>query len=481
MSDRLQQFYSYVEENQDIFVKSLREWVEIPSVSGWSETRKDTIHMVKFVGKQLEALGATIEIADNPLKEQKTPDGQMIPLPPIILGHYGSDPAKKTVCVYGHLDVQPAKVSDGWDTDPFKLIEKDGKLYGRGSTDDKGPVLAWLKVIESFQKLNIEMPVNLKFCFEGMEENGSVGLDELIIERKNTFFKDVDYVCISDNYWLGKTTPCITYGLRGCAYFFAELTCADQDLHSGVFGGSVHEAMIDLSHLFSKLVDQKGNILIPGVNELVKPMTVEEDQLYDQIDFQPEVYARDVGCERLLHHGDNVKKDTLQHRWRYPSLSIHGIEGSFDEAGSKTVIPKKVIGKFSVRLVPYQTPDAIEVLVENFCNKVHKESGSPNKLKVSCQHSGKPWVCDPNHPHFVAGKKALKRVFGIEPDMTREGCSIPIAISMEEATGKNVMLLPIGACDDGAHSQNEKINRSNFVKGIEVFGAYLDEVSKITE
>jgi len=239
--------------------------------------------------------------------------------------------------------------------------------------------------------------------------------------------------------------------------------------------------MIDLSHLFSKLVDQKGNILIPGVNELVKPMTVEEDQLYDQIDFQPEVYARDVGCERLLHHGDNVKKDTLQHRWRYPSLSIHGIEGSFDEAGSKTVIPKKVIGKFSVRLVPYQTPDAIEVLVENFCNKVHKESGSPNKLKVSCQHSGKPWVCDPNHPHFVAGKKALKRVFGIEPDMTREGCSIPIAISMEEATGKNVMLLPIGACDDGAHSQNEKINRSNFVKGIEVFGAYLDEVSKITE
>jgi len=481
MAGKLQPFFDYVDNNQDEFVESLREWVEIPSVSGWPDKRDETIYMVKFVAKQLEALGATIEIADNPLKEQKTPDGQMIPLPPIILGHYGSDPAKKTVCVYGHLDVQPAKVSDGWDTDPFKLIEKDGKLYGRGSTDDKGPVLAWLKVIESFQKLNIEMPVNIKFCFEGMEESGSEGLDELIIERKDTFFKDVDYICISDNYWLGKTTPCITYGLRGISYFFAEFTCADQDLHSGVFGGSVHEAMIDLSHLFSKLVDQKGHILIPGVNELVKPMTAEEDAIYDPINFDPKVYAEDIGCDKLLHDGDNVKKDTLQHRWRYPSLSIHGVEGSFDGAGCKTVIPKKVIGKFSVRLVPHQTPDAVNVLVENYCHKVHAESGSSSKLKITSQHGGKPWLSDPNHPHYVAGKKAIERVFGFKPDMTREGGSIPVTLSFQEATGKNVMLLPIGACDDGAHSQNEKINRSNFIKGIMVLGTYLDEVSNITE
>lgn len=141
--------------------------------------------------------------------------------------------------MYGHLDVQPALIEDGWDSEPFELVERDGKLFGRGSTDDKGPVLCWLHAIEGFQKLGIEIPVNVKFIFEGMEESGSEGLDELLFARKDTFLADVDYVCISDNYWLGKEKPCITYGLRGVCYFFIEVQCADKDLHSGVFGGTV--------------------------------------------------------------------------------------------------------------------------------------------------------------------------------------------------------------------------------------------------
>lgn len=479
MADSLKEFYTYVNNNQESYVQTLREWVEIPSVSAWADNRGEVIKMVKHVAKQLENLGATIELCDNPLKEQTSPEGKVIPLPPIILGHLGSDPSKKTVCVYGHLDVQPAKLSDGWDTEPFKLIEKDGKLYGRGSTDDKGPVLAWLKAIEAFQALKIDIPVNIKFCFEGMEEYGSDGLDELIDARKDTFFKGVDFVCISDNYWLGKKTPCITYGLRGICYFFAEMTCAKQDLHSGVFGGSVHEAMIDLVHLFSKLVDQKGRILIPGVNELVRPLTDEEDKLYDNIDFDTDEYATDVGCDKLLHDGPHVKKHTLQHRWRYPSLSVHGVEGAFDGPGCKTVIPRKVIGKFSIRLVPDQTPDAVATLVKNYCDKVHAESGSPNKLRIVNEHGGKPWLSDPSHPHYQAGRNAMRRVFGIEPDFTREGGSIPVTLSMQTATGKSVMLLPIGSSDDGAHSQNEKINKTNFVEGIKVLGAYLDELAKV--
>lgn len=479
MSDDLTNFFNYVDAHQSEYVQTLREWVEIPSVSGWPDHRHHVIDMVKYVAKDLENLGATIEICDNPKGKQKTPDNTEIDLPPIILGNLGADPAKKTVCVYGHLDVQPALVSDGWSYEPFKLTEDDGKLYGRGSTDDKGPVLCWLKVIEAYQALKRDIPVNLKFCFEAMEESGSEGFDELIELRKNTFFADVDYVCISDNYWLGKKKPCITYGLRGIVYFMAEMECATQDLHSGVFGGSVHEAMIDLVHLFSKLVDQKGKILIPGVNELVMPMTDTEDKTYESIDFDPEDYAKDIGTERLLHHGENVKKLTLQHRWRYPSLSIHGVEGAFAEPGCKTVIPKKVIGKFSIRLVPDQTPDAVETLVRNYCNKVHAESGSPNKLRVTNEHGGAPWVSDFTHPHYEAGRAAMKKVFNVEPDMTREGGSIPVTLSMQNATGKSVMLLPIGACDDGAHSQNEKLNKTNFFNGIKVLGAYLEEVAKI--
>ncbi|KAI2587288.1 carnosine dipeptidase 2, partial [Homo sapiens] len=153
------------------------------------------------------------------------PDGSEIPLPPILLGRLGSDPQKKTVCIYGHLDVQPAALEDGWDSEPFTLVERDGKLYGRGSTDDKGPVAGWINALEAYQKTGQEIPVNVRFCLEGMEESGSEGLDELIFARKDTFFKDVDYVCISDNYWLGKKKPCITYGLRGICYFFIEVEC----------------------------------------------------------------------------------------------------------------------------------------------------------------------------------------------------------------------------------------------------------------
>lgn len=149
------------------------------------------------------------------------------------------DPTKKTVCVYGHLDVQPALKEDGWDTEPFVMTEKDGKLYGRGTTDDKGPVLGWIHAIEGFQALGIPLPVNVKFVFEGMEENGSIGLAPLLFARKDDFLKTVDYVCVSDNYWLGKEKPCVTYGLRGVCYFGVEIEGASSDLHSGVFGGNV--------------------------------------------------------------------------------------------------------------------------------------------------------------------------------------------------------------------------------------------------
>lgn len=137
------------------------------------------------------------------------------------------------------MDVQPALIEDGWDTEPFILTEKDGKLYGRGASDDKGPVLCWIHAIEGFQALNIPLPVNVKFIFEGMEESGSEGLHDLLFSRKDDFLSDVDYVCISDNYWLGKDKPCVTYGLRGVCYFFVEIQCATKDLHSGVFGGNV--------------------------------------------------------------------------------------------------------------------------------------------------------------------------------------------------------------------------------------------------
>ncbi|XP_071957141.1 cytosolic non-specific dipeptidase-like [Antedon mediterranea] len=470
----LKTFFSYVDEHQEEYVKRLADAVAIKSVSAWPECRGDITTMVHSVAKSLEKLGATVELVK--LGQQTLDDGTVLDLPEAILGSLGSDPNKKTVCLYGHLDVQPAQVSDGWDTEPFVLTEKDGKLYGRGSSDDKGPVLAWVNMIEAMQALGQEIPTNIKFCFEGMEESGSEGLDELVFSRKDTFFKDVDYVCISDNYWLGKKKPCITYGLRGICYFFIEVKCADKDLHSGVFGGSVHEAMADVIALLNTLVDVNGKILVPGVTDTVAELTPEEKAKYEAIDFDKEDYREDIGANKLMHES---KEQILMHRWRYPSLSIHGIEGAFYEPGSKTVIPRKVIGKFSIRLVPDQDPAVIEKQVLDYLNKKHKERGSPNTMTPSMGHGGKCWVSDFNHPHYQAAARASKTVYGIEPDMTREGGSIPVTLTLQEATGKNVLLLPIGACDDGAHSQNEKLDRYNYIQGIKLMGAYLHEVSQL--
>lgn len=173
-----------------------------------------------------------------------------------------------------------------------------------------------------------------------------------------------------------------------------------------------------------------------------------------------------MGTNKLLHNED--KKKLLQHRWRYPSLSIHGVEGAFYEPGQKTVIPRKVIGKFSIRIVPNQTPELIEKYVCDHVNKMWAERGSPNNMKVYLAHGGKPWTEDPTHPHYEAAKKATKYVWDVLPDMTREGGSIPVTLTFQQATGKNIVLLPVGAADDGAHSQNEKLDVRNYIQGVSI-------------
>ncbi|XP_065367724.1 cytosolic non-specific dipeptidase [Calliphora vicina] len=471
----LNQLFKFVDEHKLKYIDVLKTAVAIQSVSAWPEKRGEIDRMVLWTEDKLKALGAETKLVD--IGQETLANGDKIPLPKVLLGTLGKDPKKKTVVVYGHLDVQPALKDDGWATEPFELTEKDGKLYGRGASDDKGPVLCWIHAIEAYQKLNIDVPVNLKFVLEGMEESGSLGLDDLLMSLKNDFLANVDYVCISDNYWLGKTRPCLTYGLRGLVYYTVEVECAQKDLHSGVFGGTVHEAMPDLCWLLSTLVDKDTNILIPGIERDIAPLLHNEHEIYEKIDYEVEDYKKDIGATALPHKEN--KTQLLMHRWRYPSLSIHGIEGAFSEAGAKTVIPAKVIGKFSMRIVPNQEPEHITECVTKYLNEKWAERGSPNKMSVRMLSSGKPWTEDPNHPHYEAAKQAIKHVFNVEPDMTREGGSIPVTLTLQEATGKNCILVPVGACDDGAHSQNEKIDIYNYVEGTKLLGAYLYEVGKL--
>lgn len=446
-----------IDANKDSLIARLAEAVEIPSVSGSAKYRPQTVEMGKWCAKALEKIGCE-NIEFKELGNQ-TLDGQEIGLPPVVFADYksGADSKnKKTILVYGHYDVQPANKSDGWNTEPFKLIhdEKTGRLYGRGSTDDKGPIIGWINTIEAHQQAGVELPVNLKFCFEGMEESGSVGLDQLIEKEAatGTFFNGVDAACISDNYWLGTKKPCLTHGLRGIQYFKLSISGPGADLHSGLFGGVVHEPMSDLFQIMSRLVTPAGEILVPGIKDLVAPLTDEEFKRYEVMDFTVQDMDAATGSKTTIA---DDKEKVLMARMRYPSLSLHGIEGAFSESGTKTVIPAKVIGKFSLRLVPDMTPDKVVSLVEKYVMDEWKKIGSKNTIKLDCEPGGKPWLADPNHWNYEAAIKATEKIYGVKPDLTREGGSIPVALTIADILKKNLLLLPLGRADDGAHSTNE--------------------------
>ncbi|ORZ40929.1 hypothetical protein BCR44DRAFT_117286 [Catenaria anguillulae PL171] len=473
----LADFYAHVDANEAHYIDKLREVVAIPSVSSDAAYRPKVFEMGAWLEKEMQRLGIQTK-RHHPGKHVM--DGQELELPPIVIGTFGTDPKKKTVAVYGHYDVQPALESDGWDSDPWTLtMMPDGRMVGRGSTDDKGPVIGWLWVVEAHQKLGLELPVNLKFVFEGMEETGSEGLDDMIISMAKTEFKDVDCVCISDNYWLGTTKPCVTYGLRGISYFNMTVQGPAWDLHSGVFGGTTHEPMTDLIHLMGRLVTPDGTILVPGIMENVAPVTDAELEIYKKLDVDMSDIEASVGAKTLIYANDKSK--TLMNRWRFPSLSLHGIEGAFYAPGAKTVIPAKVTGKFSIRSVPNMDPKEINEKVSKYLEAEFAKLNSKNKFKIEGSHGGKPWVGDLNHWNYVAAIKAVEQVFGVTPDLTREGGSIPVTLTFQTALDKSVLLLPMGRSNDGAHSVNEKLDKDNYIKGIKLLGTYLHQIAAIAK
>ncbi|PVU87297.1 hypothetical protein BB559_006113, partial [Furculomyces boomerangus] len=294
MEDKLSTFFNYVNENSQYLIGTLREAVAIPSVSSDAKKRSEVFRMADW---------------------------------------------KKNILIYCHYDVQPALLSDGWGTDPFDLVEKkDGRLVGRGASDDKGHVVGWLLTLEAFVKNQVELPVNLIFCFEGMEECGSVGLEKVVGDEASNWFKGVDYTTIS----------------IGMNYFSINVSGPVADLHSGVFGGVVREPMVVLTKLLAGLVEVDGKINIAGTHDQVMKLTEEEEKTYHGLSLTREALENDVGGDCLMEK-DMVQ--LLMHKGRYPSLSVHGIEGAFYDPGSKTVIPASVKGKFSIRTVPNMEPE----------------------------------------------------------------------------------------------------------------------------
>ncbi|CDO56314.1 hypothetical protein DV495_004245 [Geotrichum candidum] len=379
-----------------------------------------------------------------------------------------SDPVSQ-ILFYGHYDVITAENTDEWSTDPFNLTNMDGYMYGRGVSDNKGPILAAIfAVAELVQQSQLENDV--VFLIEGEEESGSVGFQEAI-ESNRDLIGNIDWVLLSNSYWLDDETPCLNYGLRGVIKARIEIQGDYPDLHSGVYGGVYREPTIDLVNLLSKLASDQGEIKLPEFHQSVRPVTDDELKLYKAIERQ----KIRVGAE-----GTNVSKSTyideLMSRWRYPSLTVHGINVS--GPGNSTVIPKTATATISLRIVPNQDMNTIKKSLESYLHQHFNSFASKNNLKVSIFHEAEPWVGDPTNQAFQVLATALRAEWHVDPLFIREGGSIPVVPFLEKTFGAPAAQLPCGQASDGAHLDNERLRIVNFIKARNVFRRTFKQLGK---
>lgn len=434
----------------------LKELVDLPSISSDKAYAADTMKVAETIKGRLEALGAEVKIVPNEMEGKN----------PLLLGKLGADPSKKRILVYSHMDVQPAALEDGWTRPPFELTEDEDYVYGRGVSDDKGPIVATHYAIKQLLDTHGQenLPINIAFCYEGEEESSSGGFEETVSKHKD-YFEKIDGMLILDTAWFRDEKPSLDYGLRGMSYNAIEISGPNKDQHSGLVGGSIQEPMTDLAHIFSKLITPDGKILIDGFYDDVLELSEEEDKLYEDLNFDLEGYKTYLGMDRVLL---DDPKTTLQNMWRNPSLSIHGIEGAFSGPGGKTVVPAKVTGKVSMRLVPNQEPAKIAELFKAYVEKEFANLNSANKLEVKNLGNGDWWLGDITNYLFEASKKAIIEYWGVEPDYARVGGSIPIIPFMENLFGAPALGVGVGQTSDGQHSQNERLRKKNLFGAIQV-------------
>jgi succinyl-diaminopimelate desuccinylase len=440
----MQRVDQYLVQHQPRFVRDLCDWLRIPSISTDKQHGAELRQAAAWLAGKLTGFGLPtrlIETSGNPVVYAETP--------PV--------PGAPTVLVYGHYDVQPADPLDEWTSPPFEPVERDGNLYARGATDDKGQVLTHVHSVEAWLATVGRLPLQLKFLIEGEEEIGSEGVEELIGQAKEMLACDV--VVISDSSQYGPGQPAITYGLKGIAYFELRLTGARQDLHSGTFGGAVTNPLNAAARLMASLVDEQGRIRIPGFYEDVIPLTDRERSQFAKLAFNEEAFQQQLGVTGLSGEAGYT---TLERRWARPTCDLNGIWGGYQGSGAKTVLPAKAGVKFSFRLVPNQDPAKIEQALRGYL----RANCPPGiTLELEAMHSARGLVVPLESPYMQAAAQAIEWGFDRPPVFIREGGSIPIVNLFRDVLGADSLLLGWGLDDDNAHGPNEKFSLADYHRG----------------
>lgn len=434
----------YLEANADRRLAELCELLRIPSISAQPEHQPDMLQAAKFLHDQFAALGFTVETVPTA--------GH-----PIIYAEWLKTPGAPTVLVYGHYDVQPPDPLDLWTTPPFEPTIRDGKLFARGATDDKGQVFTHVKSAEAWLKAEGRLPVNLKFVIEGEEEVGSNNLDHFLDSRKTALACDVAVVSDTSQYAPG--IPAITYGLRGIVACEVTLRGPKKDLHSGVFGGSVTNPVNALCQLVAALHDAEGRVQIPGFYDDILPLSDAERAGFARLPFDEAAYRAELGVAAV--HGE-AGFTTLERRWARPTCDVNGILGGYQGTGPKTIVPAYATAKITCRLVPHQDPTAVVDALEQFLT----DQCLPGvKLEFTRYHGCPAFVFDPTSPYLTAASEAIHEAFGAAPVLIREGGSIPVVTTFREVLGVDTLLLGWGQNTDNLHSPDEHFTVADFHRG----------------
>ena len=456
----MQVWKDYQEKNKERFLHELLELLRIPSVSARSEHKEDMIRCAESVKQHFLDAGAdTVTVYPT--------EGH-----PVVYGEKIIDANKPTVLVYGHYDVQPADPLELWHSGPFEPVIKDGKIFARGSADDKGQFFMHVKALETLVKTNT-LSTNIKFIIEGEEEIGSPNLAKFV--KANTELLKADVILISDTSMLSMENPSIDVGVRGLSYIEVEVTGANRDLHSGVYGGAVANPITILAQMIASCHDENNHITIPGFYDDVVNATAEERAKMAKAPYDENEFKKDLGVAELWGEKGFTTNERTGIR---PTIEVNGIWGGYIGEGAKTVLPGKAFAKISARLVPNQSSAKITEKLINYFTSIAPKGVT---VKAAEHHGGEPYMTPIDSNEYRAAAKAVAATFGKEPIPVRGGGSIPICALFEQVLGIKIVFMGFGLDSDNLHSPNEKFDLVNFYKGIETipyFHQFYAEMKK---
>ena len=453
----MSELQAYIDERKELNLQELIELLKIPSISTDESLGGEVKRCAERMSELMAEAGLETEVFET--------DGH-----PIVYGERLEAPGAPTVLVYGHYDVQPPDPVELWRNGPFEPTEEDGYLVARGATDDKGQFYALIKGIQASREVNGKLPCNIKVLCEGEEEVGSPNLDPFIRREQDRLACDI--VFISDCSQFAIDMPAITYGLKGLCYLEVFVDGPSKDLHSGSFGGSVANPANVLACMMAACQGPDGKIAIPGFYDDVRPLEGWEREMMAELPFDEEEFRASVGAVKLFGEAGYT---TLERKGARPTLDINGIVSGYTGEGAKTVLPATASCKFSMRLVPDQDPGKITTLVSDFLNQVAPDTV---KVEVRPHHGASPVIVSRDGAAVKAAEKALETGFGRRPVFVREGGSIPVVNTFQEALGVESLLIGLGLPDDNLHAPNEHFRIKDYHRGAVTMAAFLEEYGK---